>query len=595
MILAKKTFFQGYGCKISGRNVYVSAALFPKKSCGITIYRVTTGQMVTQISFSDDFAEGNVYSCCLNIDEPDIYCYRFFEDEVEFADKYSMGIHRINGEDFSLFSDCRKTYNNVHINIPYEDSVFYLAHVRGFTKSDKSLGKNAGTFKGIEKRISYLKELNVTSLILMPVYEIRTEEASYRDLPGERKDNYWGFGKAYHFSVKKLFATSERPEQELISLVKKLHSEGMEAVFVMNFIDESAEYIFDVLRHYINFFGADGFRLIGTRIPYELIFNEPLFSKTKFMVEDCELSSLNILHTSEIKNLSTCNSRFLRESRAFLKGDEDKVSYISYAVRENHNRFGVIRNITDFSGLTLWDMVSYNRKHNEDNNEDNRDGTDYNFSWNCGEEGPTSKRSINKLRMKQVRNAMLLTCLCQGSPMLVSGDEVLNTQGGNNNPYCQDNPIGWVTYSGSKYSKAFHSFMINLLAFRKRHAILHQPKEVMLFDYMSCRIPDVSFHSDVAYKFEQTPDSRQFAVLYAGDYSRQYTGMTEPSVYIVYNMSWEKKEFVFPIKEGTRKLLYSTDGTTDESFDEDNAPVYNKDSYVAASRSIAVFLLEKKN
>lgn len=594
MILAKKAAFSGYGCKINNKNVYVSASLFPDRDCGIIIYDIDNKAEVCKLSFPEDFSQGNVYSCFLNLDNPDKYCYRFFEDEKSFADTYSKGIIRLEGEDFSLFATENKGKNPAHIYVPNEDSIYYLAHVKGLTKAEKSLCKNAGTFKGLEKKIPYLSELGITSLILMPVYESKTsEELSYREVPSETKANYWGFGKAYHFAIKKDFSVSGCGDKELSELVLKLHSAGIEVIFMMNFLDESPEYIVAVLNYYIDTFGADGFRLLGTNIPYELIVNEPLFSKTKFFIEDADISQMNILHPSRSRNLISCNNHFLKEARAFIKGDEDKVSYISYAVRENHNRFGVVRNMTDFSGFTLWDMVCYNRKHNEANGEENTDGTDYNYSWNCGEEGPSTKRNINKLRLKQVRNAMLLTCLCQGSPMLVAGDEILNSQSGNNNPYCQDNQTGWVTYSSNKSAKAFQSFVAALLAFRKRHVILHQPKEVMLFDYMSCRIPDVSFHSEEAFKFDQTPNSRAFGVFYCGDYARQYTKVTEPSVYVVYNMNWEEKEFVLPYRDGKWKLLYSTDGTTDETFDEAKAVFYNKYNFIAASRSITVFLYEK--
>lgn len=594
MILAKQTDFLGYGVRVNGKNVYISAALFPKKECGILIFDVDNKSEIARITFDDSFATGSVYSCVLNMDNPEKYCYRFFEDDETFADTFSKGIIRAEDTDFSLFTKEEKVKKPGHVFIPSEDSVYYLAHVKGLTKAEKSIGKAAGTFKGLERKIDYMKDLGVTSIMLMPVYEVKTpKEVSYRELRRAPKINYWGFGAAYHFAVKRDFCLSENCDRELYELVSELHASEMEVIFLMNFLNEKPDYIISVLRYYIEKFGADGFRLLGTDIPYELIVNEPLFSNTKFFIEDADISKLNIIHPGKCRNIVDCSNRFLKESRAFLKGDEDKVSYISYAVRENHNSFGSVRNVTDFSGLTLWDMVCYNRKHNEDNGEDNTDGTDYNYSWNCGEEGHSSKRLINRLRLKQVRNAMMLTCLCQSAPMLVAGDEILNTQNGNNNPYCQDNTTGWVTYSGNKASKEFREFVKALLGFRKRHVILHQPKEVMLFDYMSCKIPDVSFHSDEAFRYDQTPNSRSFGIFYCGDYARQYTKETESSVYIIFNMNWEASEFVLPYKEGSWKLLYCTEQPKDESFDESKALPYNKEKYVAPSRSVSVFLYDR--
>ena len=134
---------------------------------------------------------------------------------------------------------------------------------------------------------------------------------------------------------------------------------------------------------------------------------------------------------------------------------------------------------------------------------------------------------------------------------------------------------------------------MNLAAFRKRHSVLHQPKELMLFDYMSCKAPDVSFHGHEAFKIDQSPVSREFAVLFFGDYSKQYTGKKEDSVYIIFNMHWEKKEFVLPMTTKTKRwrLLYSTGGSTDESFDESKAGLVETESYVAEGRSISVLLL----
>ena len=177
--------------------------------------------------------------------------------------------------------------------------------------------------------------------------------------------------------------------------------------------------------------------------------------------------------------------------------------------------------------------------------------------------------------------------------MLLAGDEFLNTQNGNNNPYCQDNETGWTVDRNDKASRDFNKFVASLIAFRKRHSVLHQPKELMLFDYMSCKAPDVSFHGREAFKIDQSPVSREFAVLYFGDYSKQYKGIKEDSVYIIYNMHWEKKEFVLPLKEKTKKwrLLYSTDGSTDESFDESLAIELTGDTYIAEPRTVSVLLL----
>lgn len=117
-----------------------------------------------------------------------------------------------------------------------------------------------------------------------------------------------------------------------------------------------------------------------------------------------------------------------------------------YYTRENPQDHGEVHYLANHDGFTLADMTSYDTRHNMENGEENRDGSAYNYSWNCGVEGPTRKTSIQELRRRQMRNAMLLLFLSQGTPLLYGGDELENSQMGNNNAYCQDNEIGWIDW-----------------------------------------------------------------------------------------------------------------------------------------------------
>ena len=140
--------------------------------------------------------------------------------------------------------------------------------------------------------------------------------------------------------------------------------------------------------------------------------------------------------------------------RRFLRGDEDQVNGFLYYTRENPQDHGEVHYLANHDGFTLADMTSYDTRHNMENGEENRDGSAYNYSWNCGVEGPTRKTSILELRRRQMRNAMLLLFLSQGTPLLYGGDELENSQMGNNNAYCQDNEIGWIDWKkGRSYSQ----------------------------------------------------------------------------------------------------------------------------------------------
>ena len=128
--------------------------------------------------------------------------------------------------------------------------------------------------------------------------------------------------------------------------------------------------------------------------------------------------------------------------------------------------------VTCHDGFTLWDLVSYNHKHNEANGESNRDGMDENFSWNCGTEGPSLDPDVNRLRKRQAKNLLATLMLSQGVPMILAGDEFLRTQKGNNNAWCQDNDISWVDWNLAEKNRDFLRFVTMLIALRKRHPAL---------------------------------------------------------------------------------------------------------------------------
>ena len=144
--------------------------------------------------------------------------------------------------------------------------------------------------------------------------------------------------------------------------------------------------------------------------------------------------------------------------------------------------------ITTQTGFTLWDLVSYDCKHNEENGEKNLDGPDYNYSWNCGAEGPSRKRAVVNLRKNQVKNALELLLTAQGTPCLLAGDEFCNSQRGNNNAYCQDNETGWVNWTQLKKDDWLFQYTKKLIGLRKEHRCLHQSTALFGMDTTRCGI-----------------------------------------------------------------------------------------------------------
>ena len=183
--------------------------------------------------------------------------------------------------------------------------------------------------------------------------------------------------------------------------------------------------------------------------------------------------------------------------------------------------------------------------------------------------------------------------------MIFAGDELGNTQFGNNNAYCQDNPTAWINWNQTKVSTGIHTFVKNMIAFRKSHKVLHQKEPLQMHDYLSYGIPDLSIHGMQAWKPDFSYYSRMLGMLYYGEYAKE-EGKATPSLYIIYNMFWEPKSFDLPnLPDG--KTWQIVIDTYDNTFhDADTLRVYSKEKKkrkgkemqrktVVSPRSIVVF------
>ncbi len=174
------------------------------------------------------------------------------------------------------------------------------------------------------------------------------------------------------------------------------------------------------------------------------------------------------------------NGRYRDLVRAFVRGDPGLIPELATRIAGSSDLYepdgrlprNSVNFITCHDGFTLHDLVAYNAKHNEANGEGNRDGDSHNLSWNCGVEGPTDDPAILSLRRRQAMNLIAILMLSQGVPMLLGGDEVLRTQGGNNNSYCQNNPLSWFDWSLVEANREMLAFVRNIVAFRRRHPSL---------------------------------------------------------------------------------------------------------------------------
>lgn len=446
------------------------------------------------------------------------------------------------------------------LHLAYKDIYAYQLNVRGFTAHPSSKVVNRGTFKGITEKIPYFNELGINQLVLMPVYdfdEIERPEApdypgniDYRIKSGDEesiKVNLWGFKKGAYYMPKASFSASGNPTVEFKEMVKALHKAGIEVVLRFYFPDcVNRSLITDILRFWVCEYHVDGFFLMGEDLPIDLVSAEIFLRDTKIYNVFFDKDSMTGKQYGYNHNMAYVNSDFMTVCRKFLKSDENMLSDFLFRQRLNPADVHVVNYITDYSGFTLNDLVSYDYKHNEANKEENKDGESFNFSWNCGSEGPSRKKSVALLRTKQIKNALSFLFLASGVPMLTAGDEFLNTQDGNNNPYCQDNEIGWVVWKNSKQSKEIFDFVKMLISLRKKHPILHPENEYRIMDYAACGFPDLSYHSENAWGPRFDNHLRNIGVMLCGKYARIDRVTEDDFFYLCYNMHWENHKFGLP-------------------------------------------------
>ena len=468
--------------------------------------------------------------------------------------------------------------------IPYEDTVIYKVHVRGYTMQKNSRVRRKGTFAGLQEKIPYFKELGITALELMPAYEFQ-EVIIPEDMPLEyacklEKQfplNYWGYTKGYYFAPKSAYSYGLDPAREFRDLVKALHRANIECIMEFYFPRTCSPLLaLSALRHWSLCYQVDGFHLVGEGVPRKLLAEDPLLSKTKLLFHDAGGNGY--------QNLAEYNEGFQRDMRRWLKGDEDCLGATIARMRRNPDTHAVINYMASQDGFTLQDLVSFDKKHNEANREDNQDGVSYNHSWNCGVEGPTRRKSVRVLRERQVKNAFLMLLFSQGVPLIYGGDEFGNSQQGNNNAYCQDNETGWIDWGRARRGQALVDFVKEAIAFRKEHKVLHMAQEPKGTDYRSLGYPDISYHGRHAWYGDLDPVSRQIGIMYCEGYG-QKDSQPQGFLYLACNLHWEQQRLALPHLPGKMQWTVALKTCTDE---EQKESWFEEDYVVVPARTILI-------
>ena len=568
------------GIERQGAWISFTAAVPAEKDCALLLYKKGSPEAEIEIPMEYSTRYGDLRSVEIEKLPIEKYEYNYRIAGTVVTDPYAR---RISGRKTwgqapageaalrgCIISDEFDWEGDEPLQIPYTDVIAYATHVRGFTKHPTSGARAKGTFAGVREKIPYLKALGINQLELMPVYEFAEVEAWDEKRPSIRRGrsdeplmNYWGYTDSYYFAPKASYAASNDPVRELKTLVKELHKNGIELVLEFYFPKAmQTARVLDCIRYWVLEYHIDGVHVNRDHTPVEALAQEPLLSHTKIMSEGFGLDEIYDGRTvPDFHNLAEYNDGFMMDIRRFLKGDEGMIPAFIWRERKNPERHAVMNYLAGHNGFTLMDAVSYDEKHNEANGEDNRDGTDYNYSWNCGEEGPSRKKKTLELRSRQLRNALVMLYLGQGVPVLYGGDEHGNSQLGNNNVYCQDNELSWIKWKPGKAWEYLEGYVRRLISFRKDHPVFHQDAELRQTDYLSCGHPDVSYHGKRAWLGDFENYSRSVGILYAGEYvSANSEGKEhDDSFYVAYNMHWIPHEFALPKLPGKQVWTIALD------------------------------------
>lgn len=547
------------GATVLNRNTVQFVTEQTGEEISLVLFRKKGGREES-FALTEEYRIGNLFSIVIEGLDYTNYTYCYRAGNREYTDFYSKEIVGNEGwgkKPLRLSSEIAieefDWEDDRPLLIPYEDSIFYQLHVRGFTRHSSSGVGKKGKVEGIVEKIGYLTELGITAVELLPAYEFRETDENNRG-----KLNYWGFCEGSYFSPKASYCAG-KPALSFRNMVKQLHKAGIEIIMQFYFpTTVKRACIQEVLRYWMQEYHIDGFHLLGVDIPMNILISDPLLCNTKLIYENRnnvprEDGKPGVVFESR----GICSDSYLYSVRRFLKGDEGSLQGAFWEMFSSSHPWRKVAYLSAYNTFTMKDMVSYDRKHNEENGEDGKDGTGDNASWNCGAEGSTRKKAVNLLRAKQIRNAMALLLFSGATPMLFAGDEFENSQKGNNNPYCQDNEISWLNWKDLKKHEETFFFLRKLIRIRKKNAALvtaaaGETKKTDL------PYPTVSFHGREAWKLDWGHNQEAGSILFCSK---------ERHLYCAINMHWEDTKLALPVLQGVGEWQPLADTALGESLD----------------------------
>lgn len=340
-------------------------------------------------------------------------------------------------------------------------------------------------------------------------------------------------------------------------------------------------FIIDCLRHWAIEYRVDGFRfdlasilgrdqngapMANPPILESLAF-DPVLGKMKLIAEAWDAGGLYQVGSFPSWNRwAEWNGRYRDDMRSFLKGDDGMAGNAITRITgsrdlyspESRGHKASVNFMTCHDGFTLYDLYSYNEKHNEKNGWNNTDGDNNGHSWNCGAEGETDDPNVNGLRRRLIKNAFAALLCSRGPAMFFAGDEFCNTQFGNNNAYCQDNIISWLDWSRLEEFKDIHDFVRHMIQFRKEHPILRKMTKPS-----SCQFPEISVHNGTPFNASTDYKTKLIGIMYAG---RNEEDTEDDIVFYCMNAYWEPLVMQLPVLPNGKHWHVDTN-TNAEYFD----------------------------
>ena len=340
-------------------------------------------------------------------------------------------------------------------------------------------------------------------------------------------------------------------------------------------------FIIDCLRHWAIEYRVDGFRfdlasilgrdqngapMANPPILESLAF-DPVLGKMKLIAEAWDAGGLyQVGNFPSWNRWAEWNGRYRDDMRSFLKGDDGMAGNAITRITgsrdlyspESRGHKASVNFLTCHDGFTLYDLYSYNEKHNEKNGWNNTDGDNNGHSWNCGAEGETDDPNVNGLRRRLIKNAFAALLCSRGPAMFFAGDEFCNTQFGNNNAYCQDNIISWLDWSRLEEFKEIHDFVRHMIQFRKEHPILRKMTKPS-----SCQFPEISVHNGTPFNASTDYKTKLIGIMYAG---RNEEDTEDDIVFYCMNAYWEPLVMQLPVLPNGKHWHVDTN-TNAEYFD----------------------------